>query len=235
VVLLALSSFPILFICISSGNKKLIYWMHFFPCYVAKLVLFLWGIRLNVHGLEKFDHHRQYVFVGNHRSYLDAIISGAIIPNYKKYIGKAEVLSWPVLGYLLRKLYIPVQRDNVDSRKWSMAQLFEKTKSGASMVIYPEATCNSSSGFLLPFKEGAFRLSAGANIPIVVFTCIDAAQLWDRKTLYIIKPGTLTIHFSDPIYPANQEESEVVVLKEKTKREMLVYLTRYFPEGHYRD
>ena len=96
--------FPILYLGVSFGGPKTLRSMHYLPCYISQMVLFLWGVRIIEHNKELIDENKQLIFVGNHRSYLDALISGTAIKNYKKYIGKAEVLKWPVLGYLLKKI-----------------------------------------------------------------------------------------------------------------------------------
>ena len=231
-ITIAILMFPFLFIGIRFGNEKVHYYTHFLPDIAAKIILFFCCIRIKVHGLENFDHRAQYVFVGNHRSYLDALISASCIPNYKKYIGRAELLKFPIIGYILRKMYIPVQRDDKDSRKWSMEQLFAKTSDGASMVIYPEGTTNPSAEYFLPFKDGAFRLSIGAQIPIVAMTCIGAGELWHRKSMHIIKPGKLLVFFSSPFSPAGKTEVDVEAYKASIKAEFMSHLQVYYPHGY---
>jgi 1-acyl-sn-glycerol-3-phosphate acyltransferase len=219
--------FPFFYFGVKFSNPSIKKATYILPMYIAKMVLFFWGVRVKRHYLENFDHAEQYVFVGNHLSYLDACISSAVIPNFKKFIGKAELLKLPVIGFILDKMYIPVQRDDASSRKWSMEQLFEKTKDGSSMVVYPEGTCNATSEPLLPFKEGAFRLSTGLNIPIVMFTCIGADKLWHRKSLHIIKPGVLNVYFSSPIFPKGNSDEEIHALSEEVKNEFLKNLKQY--------
>jgi 1-acyl-sn-glycerol-3-phosphate acyltransferase len=219
--------FPVFYVGLKFTHPKIKRFIYILPMYIARMVLFFWGVRMKVHCLDKFDQSKQYVFVGNHLSYLDACISSAAIPNLKKFIGKAELLKLPVIGYILDKMYIPVQREDPTSRKWSMEQLFEKTKDGSSMVVYPEGTCNASSEPLLPFKEGAFRLSAGLNLPIVIFTSIGADKLWHRKSLHIIKPGVLNVYFSAPIFPKGNNEEDIHSLSEEVKNEILKSLKQY--------
>jgi 1-acyl-sn-glycerol-3-phosphate acyltransferase len=205
--------FPFFYFGLKIRNKSIERIVYTAPTYIAKIILFLWGVRLKVYHTDVFDPSAQYVFIGNHLSYADAAISAAAIPNIKKYIGKAELLKLPVIGYILENMYIPVQRDDASSRKWSMEQLFEKTRDGSSMVIYPESTCNPGPDILLPFKDGAFRLAAGINAGIVCFTAIGADKIWNRNSLHIIKPGVVSVYFSPPFYPKDNTEDEVERLK----------------------
>jgi 1-acyl-sn-glycerol-3-phosphate acyltransferase len=229
---MAFSMFPILYIGVKLGGPKTIRALHFLPCYCATAALWLWGIRIEEHNKQVFNSKQQYIFVCNHRSYLDALIAGSIIPNYKKFIGKAEILKWPVLGFLLKTFYIPVDRDDRDHRHWSMDQLFIKAQEGASIVILPEGTCNTSHELLKHFHDGAFKLGIGTKIPIVVFTVIGAGELWPRNKL-VIKPGKLKVYWSKAIQMENYSSlDQMNDLKELVREEMLQYLEAHYPKGY---
>ena len=230
---LAFAMFPFLYLGVSFGGPKTIRRMHFLPCYVAELTLFLWGIRIEEHNKELIDEHQQFIFVGNHRSYMDALISGTVIKNYKKYIGKAEILKWPVLGYLLDKLYIPVHRDDKDHRAWSMNQLYVKAKEGASIVLFPEGTCNNTKEHLKKFHDGAFKLAIPTKLPIAVFTIIGAGELWPRDTI-LIKPGKIIVYWSEIIKmdEYTSVENDMEKLKEKVRETMKPYLEKHYPNGY---
>lgn len=204
---LNLIAFPFIFIFISSGNKKLYHWTHYIPNIIAIISLFLWGVRVKVKGRENFSWKSQFIFVGNHRSMLDTLISGGYIYNAKKYIGKAEILKWPFLGYILGKLYVPVNRESEASRKWSREQLILKMKEGYSMVIFAEGKTNSSDNLLLPFKSGAFHTACETQIPVLPFVIYGADKIWPRSLLFI-KPGKIYLEFLNPIVaPKNTDEN----------------------------
>ena len=80
----------------------------------SKLTLFFWGIRLVIIRDEKIDANTPYIYLSNHRSYLDVFIAVAGIKKQKKFLGKAEVFHWLLIGYFARKFgHISVQRANV--------------------------------------------------------------------------------------------------------------------------
>lgn len=232
-VILIFLMFPILYAGVRFGGPKTLRAMHFLPCYVAQITLFLWGIRIVQHHTVPIDKNKQFIFVGNHRSYLDALISGTVVKNYKKFIGKAEVLKWPVLGYLLEKLYIPVQRDDKNKRAWSMEQLFVKVKDGASMVIFPEGTSNNTKDLLIRFHDGAFKLAIPTRIPIVVMTIIGAGEIWHRD-LFLIKPGKLEIYWSEVIEMDEYVnlENDLDRLRTRVQHIMLENLKLHYPNGY---
>ncbi len=212
--------FPFMYLFLLSGNKTLYRWTHQMPTIIGRISAFLWGIRVIESGRENFAPNKQYIFVGNHRSFLDAIISGGFIYNYKKFIGKAEILKWPFMGFILRKLYIPVKREDKDSRKKSMEQLIEKMKEGYSMVVFSEGKSNTTDEPLLPFKDGAYTTSCETKTPIVPFVMYGADHLWPRKQ-FLIRPGKIYLDFLPIVNPLEPTEDNIQQQKETTFQSML--------------
>jgi len=223
--------FPILFIGLNIPGKKVYRAMHFAPVYFSHITLFLMGMKVNVHDIELLDEEKQYILVGNHMSYLDALISAVASRNYKKFIGKAEILNYPVLGYLLKKLYIPVQRDQKESRKWSMEKMFNYLKDGAGMVIFPEGTCNTTPELLKDFKDGAFSLSIQLNIPLAVCTIVGASERMPRKLLSL-RPGKIEVYWTKIFDPKLYDLNDLDAMKNDVKAEMLPILKKSYPNGY---
>lgn len=194
------------------NSERTYRWAHELPTITAKLISYCWLVRIQSIGLENFDQEKQYIFVGNHRSMLDAIISSGFIPNAKKFIGKAEILNYPFLGYILKRLYIPVKREDKASRLWSKEQLLLKMKEGFSMVIFAEGTCNFSEKPLLDFKDGAFEASCALQIPLVPFVIDRADVLWHRN-VWLISPGTIKIKFLDVRIPLENNQENITSMK----------------------
>lgn len=206
--------------------------LHRLPESLARAVVFLWGIRVEQRGSEHIPINQQCVFSSNHRSYLDALVVGSYIPNFKKYLGKAEILSYPFLGYLLRKLYVPVKREDKDHRKWSMEAMKEKMGTGASMVILPEGTCNITDELLKPFHDGAFRLAIYLQIPLCIGTLINTGELFPRSLKYI-RPGKVRIYWDPPIQTQGMTEADIPMLKQQAAALMLKHLRKHYPDGYH--
>jgi 1-acyl-sn-glycerol-3-phosphate acyltransferase len=223
--------FPVFLIGANLPGKKIYYYIHFIPSLTSKISLFLFGIKVKIHNRELIDKNRQYIFVGNHRSYLDPLIAAVANNNFKKFIGKAEVLKIPVMGYVLKKINVPVQRDDKDSRKWSMGKMHEYLKDGASMVIFPEGTCNTTTHWLKEFKDGAFSLSLQTGIPIAVYTIIGAGELMPRSSL-LIRPGTIEVYWNTILEPSNYSFEQLNTMKNDATGQMLPLLKKNFPEGY---
>jgi len=199
--------------------------------YIAKLILLLWGVRVEIKNKHLIDATGQYVYVPNHRSYLDALVVGSSIPNHIKYLGKAEVLKWPLLGFILKHYHIPVQRDDAGSRNLSLAQMDELVKSGVSLCIFPEGTCNTTPNLLKKFHEGAFKIAIPNQIPIVPITVIGTGELMPRNGL-LLKPGKIIIYWHAPIATTNYTANDTSQLVEKVQQTLLEDLVRHYPNGY---
>src|ERR1700716_2068002 len=64
----------------------------------GRLLLWVSGVRLEVVGLEKIDPKSSYVFVANHRSYMDTPVILASIPVEFRFFAKQGLFLIPFLG-----------------------------------------------------------------------------------------------------------------------------------------
>jgi 1-acyl-sn-glycerol-3-phosphate acyltransferase len=230
-VILLLFLFPVLVLAVLSGSGRMIRAAHFVPTRLARLALFLWGIRLEIRGRSLIDAQGQYIYVSNHRSLLDAVIGGAVIPGYVKFLGKAEMLRWPVLGYLLSRFYVPVQRHDPADRARSMQAMEDKVREGCSFFICPESTCNTTSELLTRFYNGAFRLSADTGVPLLPLTIVGNGEAWPRGGL--IHPGTrLIVYWHLPVPAASFQGDRLTEGREQVEAIIMADLLRHYPQGY---
>lgn len=199
--------------------------------YVAKLILILWGIKVEIRNKHLIDAQRQLVYVPNHRSYLDAMVVGSSIPNHVKYLGKAEILKWPILGFILKHYHIAVQRNDAGSRNLSLEQMNELVKSGASLCIFPEGTCNTTPSLLKKFHEGAFKIAVPNKIPIVPITIIGTGELMPRNGL-MLRPGKIILYWHEPISTKDFKFEDIPMLVDKVKQTLIADLAQHYPNGY---
>jgi 1-acyl-sn-glycerol-3-phosphate acyltransferase len=223
---------PLLILAVLVNNAALLRLAHYVPTRLARVGLLLMGIKLHIINPELIDADGQYIYISNHRSYLDAIIAGAAIPNYLKFLGKAEMLSWPGVGYLLGKYYVPVWRKDKDHRAWSMHEMEEKVKTGCSFFICPEGTCNVGTDFFTRFYDGAFRLSVETGIPLVPLTIIGSGELMPRNKM-LIHPGTITLYWHPSITASSFEGDKMEAGKAAVIEQMRIHLLAHYPSGRY--
>jgi len=174
------------------------------------------GIQYEFHGRDIIDRRQPYIYIFNHRSFLDAAIIPLSIPQQVRALGKKELSNIPFFGWVVGKVAIWVDRTDTESRRKSIDQLVIFLNQGISAVVAPEGTRNDSEAPLLPFKSGAFRLAVETGIPILPIAVIGADSIMKKGSL-LISPGKVKITFSKPIDPPTSSETAVTELTEKCR------------------
>ena len=172
------------------------------------LALAMAGIKLQITGEHNLWRARPAVFVFNHQSSLDALISGALVRRDFTGVAKREARNDPrmlLATLLLDPAYI--DRGNSEQARAQLGELGERIKAGTSVVIAPEGT-RTPTPVLKPFKRGAFHIAAQAGVPIVPIVIRNAGELMWRRAK-VPNSGTVQIAVLDPI-PTDAWTTETV-------------------------
>jgi putative phosphoserine phosphatase/1-acylglycerol-3-phosphate O-acyltransferase len=166
-----------------------------FGDYAAALV----GLRLNVKGEHNIWAKRPAVFVFNHQSKADVIITAKLLRRDIAGVGKKELKQYPLIGQILEFAGVVfIDRQNSASAIEAMAPLVDAMRfEGKSVVIAPEGT-RTISPRLGPFKKGAFHLAMQAGVPvvpIVIHNAIDVAP----KGEFVFRSATVDVEVLPPI------------------------------------
>lgn len=217
VVLMLLFALPILLPLLVSerGDKPAFFFIRIW----ASSWSFLSGVRYEVHGLENIARDRAYIYIFNHRSFVDAPVIPMTIPQEIRAIGKKELSKIPVFGTVIGRLAVWVDRSDAESRRLSLERLVQFLNQGKSVVVAPEGTRNDSEETLLPFQKGAFRLSVDTGTPILPMAIIGADRVMARGSL-LLSPGKVRIYFSSPISAPPPSETAVGDLMEKSRNRL---------------
>jgi len=181
----------------------------------ARVVLFICGIKVKVKGLEKINRTRNYIYVANHASMFDipAIIAG--IPDQIRIVYKKELERIPVFGWGLKwGSYVGIDRRGGTEALKSLEEAAQKTRSGASVLLYAEGT-RTMDGKLQPFKRGAFHLAVKAGVSVVPLTVNGSFNIL-RKHSIVVRPGTVELVLESPIelQGRNGKDTELRLMEE---------------------
>lgn len=161
------------------------------------LILATTGVQVQVHGLDRLERDRTYVFVSNHQSIYDIPVIFASLPFQLRIIAKQSLGNFPFLGWHLRRTGHLL----VDRRKPDHAGILRKWKGlvadGLSLIIFPEGT-RSADGRVGIFKAGSFLLAIEAQLPIVPVS-VDGTRFVMRKGRLMTCPGRVTMTVHEPI------------------------------------
>jgi 1-acyl-sn-glycerol-3-phosphate acyltransferase len=143
-----------------------------------------WGgrIRLHVTGKELLPTDRRILYVGNHVSNYDPIITWHAFPKAKlSFISKASNFKLPWFGRFIRRCcFMDIDRENPRNAIVTINRAAELLKNQeVSIGVYPEGT-RSKSAELLPFHNGVFKIAQKANVDIAVVSLIGTEKIHEN-------------------------------------------------------
>lgn len=218
-MLLFICTMPVYFlmyVCIFNfvSDKKAPHVAHRLTRSWAHVVFMITLIRCKVKGRELIDRNRTYVFVANHQSQLDIPAYAVAAKNTFRFLSKAELAKIPVFGYLLKRLYIMVDRSDKNDRSKSIALMRKSLDEGISVFLCPEGTRNRTSAPLIEFKDGAFRLAIEAQVPLAVLTVLDSKKRNSPQSQMELIPGFIHCFWDKPIETKGMTIDDVPKLKQ---------------------
>lgn len=174
------------------------------------------------------DRDLQYIFVSNHVSYLDVpVMMKAIRKQHFRVLGKAELGSIPVFGFIFKQAAVSVDRKSAENRRKSVLILKSIIKRKISVFIFPEGTFNETPQPLKEFYDGAFRIAIETQTPIKPILILDTNRLMHYKSFLSLTPGRSRAVFLQETDTTGLTVKDVPGLKEKIYRQMETSLIRY--------
>src|ERR1041385_6184251 len=175
----------------------------------ARQWLRLSGVRVEVRGLELLDPKQTYVFVSNHRSYLDTAAMFIYTGRRIGLLAKKELLKVPVLGVGMGFVNVmAIDRTNRESAIRTTEAAAKRIQSGVSFAVFVEGT-RAKPGELLPFKKGAFYMARQAGVPVVPVAIKNSDVLMGKGTGEA-RSGSLEMVFLPPIDTKNYSTDEAI-------------------------
>lgn len=163
-----------------------------------RVITFLSGIHLTVVGKENVPTDEPVLFVGNHRSFFDIVVSYPLVPNPTGYIAKKEILKVPVLSWWMKLLDCEfMDRKDIKQSAKVIVNAINKIKSGISITIYPEGTRNTTDNDMLEFHKGSFKPAQRTNCPVVPVVVTRTREVFEDH-LPFIKGQKVTIEYLPP-------------------------------------
>jgi 1-acyl-sn-glycerol-3-phosphate acyltransferase len=186
---------PVLFAAWLTRNHELVYPWALFG---ARNWLRLSGTKVQVTGGEHLEPNQTYVFISNHRSYLDTATLFAHTGRRLGLLAKKELLNVPILGYGMGFVNImAIDRSNRERARQTVEAATARIRSGRSFGVFAEGT-RALPGEFLPFKKGAFYMAAQAGVPIVPVAMKNTDQLMGKGTGEA-RSGTIEMVMLPPI------------------------------------
>jgi putative phosphoserine phosphatase/1-acylglycerol-3-phosphate O-acyltransferase len=184
-----------------SGSKREA--QNFSMSLFADVASALVGLRMNVTGERYLWQQRPAVFIFNHQSKADMIITSKLLRKDIAGVGKKEIGKYPLMGKIMEfGGTVLIDRENTSSAIEAMQPLVDVIKKeGKSVLIAPEGT-RTVSPKIGPFKKGAFHIAMQAGVPIVPIVIHNAIDVAPKGQSFYRK-ATVEVEVLPPIDTSN--------------------------------
>ena len=175
------------------------------PACMSRLLLAtkaLAGTTLIVKGLENVPDDRPVLYISNHTSYFDIILTYPLCKLPTAYVAKADLKKIPffgIWGKLMRCLFF--DRSDAKSSIQMIVDGTNNLKTDTSVYIYPEGKRNKSvSGLPLnEFHDGSFKMALRSGAPVIPVSIKTASSVWEAHMPWVRK-STVEITYGSPTY-----------------------------------
>ncbi|MBO4901784.1 MAG: 1-acyl-sn-glycerol-3-phosphate acyltransferase [Lachnospiraceae bacterium] len=162
-----------------------------------RTVMFIAGCKPKVIGLEQVPKDEAVLYVANHLSFFDIIITYSLVPGQTCYISKKENRV-PILAQYMKNLHcLFLDRKDIRQGMQIILQAIQFVKDdGISVFIFPEGT-RSRTGELLPFKEGSFKIASKSGCKIVPVAITGSSAIFEDH-FPLLKKGEVIVEYGKP-------------------------------------
>ena len=173
-----------------------------------RVILVIAGVEVTVIGEENVPDE-PVLFIGNHRSYFDILVTYSRCKRLTGYVAKKEMLGYPLLRDWMKRLYcLFLDRDNMKEGLKAILQAIDYVKQGISICIFPEGTRNKGEELsLLPFHQGSFKIAEKSGCAIIPMSLNNTAEIFENHFPRIKKTHVI-LEYGKPIYPKDLDREE---------------------------
>jgi 1-acyl-sn-glycerol-3-phosphate acyltransferase len=174
------------------------------------------GVTPKVFGKENLKEGESYVFISNHRSYLDTAMLYCHLGKRIGMVGKKELLKVPIFGYGMGIAnIIAIDRGNPKKAIESMQKARKVMDEGYSFGVFAEGG-RAYPNEVLPFKKGAFHLAIQTQAPIIPVAIRDTDWMMGKKR-GVAYAGTVEMVLLPPIETKGMTTEDLMPLLKKVR------------------
>lgn len=171
-----------------------------------RVILRISGVDITVIGEENVPDE-PVLFIGNHRSYFDILLTYSRCRRLTGYVAKKEMEHYPLLRDWMKRLYcLFLDRSSPREGLKTILQAIEYVKNGISICIFPEGTRNDGEELtMLPFKDGALKIAEKTGCAIIPISMNNTHSIFEAQVPRIKKTHVI-IEYGKPIYPGELDK-----------------------------
>ena len=191
-----------------------------------KLMLWITGADISYIGRENVPKDRAVLYVGNHNSYFDILLTYSQCPGLAGYVAKSEMLRYPLLRDWMKRLYcVFLDRSDLRAGMQMILTCIDYIKNGISICIFPEGT-RSKDGQMQPFHEGSLKMAAKTGCPIIPMAISNSAQIFENHMPFV-RPCKVIVEYGAPVYPKELSKEDQKFLGAYTQEKIQEMLDQH--------
>ena len=191
-----------------------------------KLMLWITGADISYIGRENVPKDRAVLYVGNHNSYFDILLTYSQCPGLTGYVAKSEMLRYPLLRDWMKRLYcVFLDRSDLRAGMQMILTCIDYIKNGISICIFPEGT-RSKDGQMQPFHEGSLKMAAKTGCPIIPMAISNSAQIFENHMPFV-RPCKVIAEYGLPVYPKELSKEDQKFLGTYTQKKIQEMLDQH--------
>ena len=166
-----------------------------------KVILKMTGVKATVIGEENVPDE-PVLFIGNHRSYFDILLTYSRCKRVTGYIAKKEMERYFTLTSWMKRLHcLFLDRKNPKEGLKTILEAIDDIKNGISICVFPEGTRNWGEELsMLPFRDGALKIATKTGCAVIPVSMNNTAEIFENH-LPKIKKTHVVVEYGKPIYP----------------------------------
>ena len=186
--------------------------LYLLPDYFVRFALWLLThtiYRIRIVGEQNIPLKGPALLVCNHVSFVDALLIGASLPRFVRFMLHREYYDLKSLNWFFRLMRsIPVSTTNRREIVASLKRARNELDKGHVVCIFAEGAI-SRTGRVLPFKRGFEKIVEGTKVPIIpvhlnqlwgsIFSFKDGRFFWKWPKMW---PYPVTVSFGAPLPPS---------------------------------
>ena len=173
-----------------------------------RLILKLAGTEAVILGEERVPTDTAVLYVCNHQSFFDILLTYSRVPRLTGYVAKKEMEKIPLLSTWMKRLHcLFLDRKNMKEGLKTILAGIQLVKDGISVCIFPEGTRNKTGELMLPFKEGSLKIAEKTGCPIVPIAVTNSAQIFENH-FPKVTPCRVIVEYGQPIYPKDLSKED---------------------------
>ncbi|SDB30872.1 lysophospholipid acyltransferase family protein [Eubacterium oxidoreducens] len=225
-ILFLVLAIPVLFIewLLAKHNQEAsdLRCLHFVQ-WAFRCILKICGVRQTIIGEEYLPTDEAVLFVGNHRSWFDILITYSHMKMRTGYVAKDSIESVPLLKNWMYRLHcLFMSRNDMKAALRCVLKGVDLLKHGISIFIFPEGTRGKGSDhILLPFHEGSFKMAEKAKCKVIPVAILGTREIFEAHLPYV-KPCSVIVEYGKPI--------DLSELDKETKKHLGTYMQKTIQE-----